>query len=100
MLFVGFPFLMTFLKHHGFSSSGYTLIIGAMIIQWGMLVTGWISNAASGVPHPAKVKINIKRSAKKSLTAYSNSYIKENCCCWKCVDGKEAKETLRLSFLL
>eukprot|EP00795_Rhopilema_esculentum_P004944 gene4944-21286_t len=60
MLFVGFPFLMTFLKHHGFSSSGYTLIIGAMIIQWGMLVTGWISNAASGVPHPIKVKINIK----------------------------------------
>ena len=61
MLFVGFPFLMAFLKRHGFSSSGFTLIVGAVIIQWGMLVTGLISNAANGVDNPTKVKIGVKR---------------------------------------
>ena len=63
MLFVGFAFLMAFLRQHGYSSSGYTLVIGATIIQWGMLVSGLISNAATGVENPAKVKIGIKRFA-------------------------------------
>ena len=61
MLFVGFAFLMAFLKRHGYSSSGYTLIIGATIIQWGMLVTGLMSNAATGVEKPTNVRVGIKR---------------------------------------
>ena len=61
MLFVGFAFLMAFLKRHGYSSSGFTLVIGATIIQWGMLVSGLLSNAATGAENPTKVKIGIKR---------------------------------------
>ncbi|XP_003254233.1 ammonium transporter Rh type A isoform X1 [Nomascus leucogenys] len=40
MIFVGFGFLMTFLKKYGFSSVGINLLIAALGLQWGTIVQG------------------------------------------------------------
>ncbi|XP_072263489.1 ammonium transporter Rh type A [Pyxicephalus adspersus] len=40
MIFVGFGFLMTFLKRYGFSSVGINLLIAAFGLQWGTLMQG------------------------------------------------------------
>ncbi|KAM9317136.1 ammonium transporter Rh type A [Gastrophryne carolinensis] len=40
MIFVGFGFLMTFLKRYGFSSVGINFLIAAFGLQWGILMQG------------------------------------------------------------
>lgn len=40
MIFVGFGFLMTFLKKYGFSSVGINLLIAALGLQWATIVRG------------------------------------------------------------
>ncbi|NXG23181.1 RHAG protein, partial [Grallaria varia] len=40
MIFVGFGFLMTFLKKYGFSSVGINMLIAALGLQWGTLMQG------------------------------------------------------------
>ncbi|XP_007665159.1 ammonium transporter Rh type A [Ornithorhynchus anatinus] len=40
MIFIGFGFLMTFLKKYGFSSVGFNLLIAALGLQWGTLMQG------------------------------------------------------------
>ena len=42
MIFVGFGFLMTFLKRYGFSSVGLNMLVAALVLQWGTLTAGWI----------------------------------------------------------
>lgn len=42
MMFIGFGFLMTFLKRYGYSSIGLNMFIAAFVIQWGTLTGGWI----------------------------------------------------------
>ncbi|XP_057186311.1 ammonium transporter Rh type C-like 2 [Triplophysa rosa] len=41
MIFVGFGFLMTFLKRYGFGAVGFNFLIAAFGIQWALLVQGW-----------------------------------------------------------
>jgi ammonium transporter Rh len=41
MIFVGFGFLMTFLRRYGFSAVGYNLLIAAFAIQWAVLCRGF-----------------------------------------------------------
>ncbi|KAL5019943.1 hypothetical protein ScPMuIL_002835 [Solemya velum] len=41
MIFVGFGFLMTFLKRYGYSSVGFNMLLGALVIQWAILVLGY-----------------------------------------------------------
>ncbi|XP_059690905.1 ammonium transporter Rh type A [Gavia stellata] len=41
MIFVGFGFLMTFLKKYGFSSVGINMLIAAFGLQWGTLMKGF-----------------------------------------------------------
>jgi len=43
MMLVGFGFLMTFLKRHGFGSVGFNFLLTSYIIQWALLVNGWFS---------------------------------------------------------
>ncbi|XP_060773882.1 ammonium transporter Rh type A [Neoarius graeffei] len=38
MIFIGFGFLMTFLKRYGFSSVGINLLLAAFGLQWGLLM--------------------------------------------------------------
>ena len=42
MIFIGFGFLMTFLKRYGFSAIGLNMMISAFCIQWSMLIGGFI----------------------------------------------------------
>lgn len=42
MIFVGFGFLMTFLKNYGFGAVGLNLMISAVCIQWAAIVRGFI----------------------------------------------------------
>ncbi|XP_028577790.2 ammonium transporter Rh type A [Podarcis muralis] len=41
MIFVGFGFLMTFLKKYGFSSVGINFLVAALGLQWGTLLQGF-----------------------------------------------------------
>lgn len=41
MMLVGFGFLMTFLKRHGFGSVGFNFLLTCYVIQWSLLVNGW-----------------------------------------------------------
>lgn len=40
MIFIGFAFLMTFLKKYGFSATGFNLLVAALVIQWAFLARG------------------------------------------------------------
>lgn len=40
MIFVGFAYLMTFLKRYGFSATGFNLLVGALTVQWAFLARG------------------------------------------------------------
>lgn len=42
MMFVGFGFLMTFLKRYGYSSISYNFIIAAFVLEWAVLVRAFI----------------------------------------------------------
>lgn len=42
MMFLGFGFLMTFLKRYGYSSVGYNFLVAAFVLEWALLVRGWI----------------------------------------------------------
>ncbi|XP_066503302.1 ammonium transporter Rh type C 2-like isoform X4 [Hoplias malabaricus] len=41
MIFVGFGFLMTFLKRYSFGGVGFNFLIAAFGIQWALLMQGW-----------------------------------------------------------
>lgn len=50
MIFVGFGFLMTFLKRYTFSSVGMNFLIAAFAIQWAMITNGVGHNVYEGHP--------------------------------------------------
>ncbi|KAK2113827.1 hypothetical protein P7K49_008093 [Saguinus oedipus] len=54
MIYVGFGFLMTFLKKYGFSSVGINLLIAALGLQWGTIAQGILHS------HGQKINIGIK----------------------------------------
>ncbi|XP_015835084.1 ammonium transporter Rh type A isoform X2 [Tribolium castaneum] len=41
MIFIGFGFLMTFLRRYGYSAVGFNFLLGALIIQWALLCQGF-----------------------------------------------------------
>uniref|UniRef100_A0A1I8IC95 Ammonium_transp domain-containing protein n=1 Tax=Macrostomum lignano TaxID=282301 RepID=A0A1I8IC95_9PLAT len=43
MIFVGFGFLMTFLKRYGYSSVSLNLLIASLALQWAAVVKGFLS---------------------------------------------------------
>jgi ammonium transporter Rh len=47
MIFIGFGYLMTFLKRHRFSAIGYTMFISVIVIEWNILVTGFYTYVLS-----------------------------------------------------
>ena len=40
MIFVGFGFLMTFLRRYGFGSVGFNLLMAAFAVQWSTITSG------------------------------------------------------------
>ena len=70
MIFVGFGFLMTFLRRYGYSSIGFNLLLAALVLQWGTLTTGLfgfieISDEREDLPDdedpPYKIMVGLKR---------------------------------------
>jgi ammonium transporter Rh len=47
MMFVGFGFLMTFLKRYGYSSVGFNLLVAAFVLEWALIVRGLVSVAGN-----------------------------------------------------
>jgi len=43
MIFVGFGFLMTFMKRYSFSGVGFNFLLAALIVQWAILCEGFFS---------------------------------------------------------
>ena len=58
MMFIGFGFLMTFLKRYGYGAVGLNFIIAAFVLEWSILVRGWLE---AGVNGEADFTINVKR---------------------------------------
>ena len=61
MIFVGFGFLMVFLKCHSWTSVGFNFIIAAWSLQVAILFTGFWHNAISGEENHEwkKIKLDI-----------------------------------------
>lgn len=56
MIFVGFGFLMTFLKKYGYSSVGFNFVLASFSLQWATLVQGWLH----GMKEDGKIHIGIE----------------------------------------
>lgn len=52
MIFIGFGFLMTFLYKYGFSAIGYNFLISAFVIQWSILMSGFMEGAWHNFEEP------------------------------------------------
>lgn len=57
MMLIGFGFLMTFLKKHGFGSVGFNFLLTCYVIEWATLVNGWFALIGKD---ESKIFINIK----------------------------------------
>lgn len=51
MIFVGFAFLMTFLKKYGYSASGFNLLLGAFVVQWALISRGLYAMQNGFIPY-------------------------------------------------
>lgn len=40
MIFIGFGFLMTFLRKYGYSATGFNLWVAALVVQWAIILRG------------------------------------------------------------
>ena len=58
MIFIGFGYLMTFLKEYSLTSIGYTFFIGAFVIQYSILINGFIHNIMNH--HHDKINLSIE----------------------------------------
>uniref|UniRef100_A0A8C0XXE7 Rh family, C glycoprotein a n=2 Tax=Cyprinus carpio TaxID=7962 RepID=A0A8C0XXE7_CYPCA len=57
MIFVGFGFLMTFLKRYSFGGVGFNFLIAAFGLQWALLMQGWFHSLD---PNDGLIKIGIE----------------------------------------
>uniref|UniRef100_A0A7N9AMF7 Rh family, C glycoprotein b n=1 Tax=Mastacembelus armatus TaxID=205130 RepID=A0A7N9AMF7_9TELE len=57
MIFVGFGFLMTFLKRYSFGAVGFNFLIAAFGIQWALLMQGWFHSLDYS---DGKIKIGVE----------------------------------------
>ncbi|RVE72034.1 hypothetical protein OJAV_G00057620 [Oryzias javanicus] len=55
MIFVGFGFLMTFLKRYSFGGVGFNFLIAAFGLQWALLMQGWFHHLGPD----GKISINV-----------------------------------------
>lgn len=58
MIFVGFGFLMTFLKRYSFGAVGFNFLIAAFGLQWALLMQGWFHSLDYT---DGKIKIGVER---------------------------------------
>ncbi|NWY58189.1 RHAG protein, partial [Chionis minor] len=70
MIFVGFGFLMTFLKKYGFSSVGINMLIAAFGLQWGTLMQGFWHMKGGKIHVDIKSMINADFSTATALISF------------------------------
>ncbi|NWW60034.1 RHAG protein, partial [Ifrita kowaldi] len=70
MIFVGFGFLMTFLKKYGFSSVGFNMLIAAFGLQWGILMQGFWHMKEGKILVDIKSMINADFSTATALISF------------------------------
>uniref|UniRef100_A0A8D2CSE5 Ammonium transporter Rh type A n=1 Tax=Sciurus vulgaris TaxID=55149 RepID=A0A8D2CSE5_SCIVU len=70
MIFVGFGFLMTFLKKYGFSSVGINLFVAALGLQWGIIVQGILHSRGQKIQIGIKSMINADFSTATVLISF------------------------------
>ncbi|XP_032040401.1 ammonium transporter Rh type A [Aythya fuligula] len=70
MIFVGFGFLMTFLKKYGFSSVGINMLIAAFGLQWGTLMQGFWHMADGKIRVDINSMINADFSTATALISF------------------------------
>ncbi|XP_054677174.1 ammonium transporter Rh type A isoform X2 [Grus americana] len=70
MIFVGFGFLMTFLKKYGFSSVGINMLIAAFGLQWGTLMQGFWHMKEGKIRVDIKSMINADFSTATALISF------------------------------
>ncbi|XP_010159318.1 PREDICTED: ammonium transporter Rh type A [Eurypyga helias] len=70
MIFVGFGFLMTFLKKYGFSSVGINMLIAAFGLQWGTLMQGFWHMKRGKIHVDMKSLINADFSTATALISF------------------------------
>ncbi|XP_015266730.1 PREDICTED: ammonium transporter Rh type A [Gekko japonicus] len=70
MIFIGFGFLMTFLKKYGFSSVGINMLIAALGLQWGALMQGFWHMRANTIHLGIKSIINADFSTATVLISF------------------------------
>ncbi|NXF51018.1 RHAG protein, partial [Oceanites oceanicus] len=70
MIFVGFGFLMTFLKKYGFSSIGINMLIAAFGLQWGTLMQGFWHKKGEKIHVDIKSMINADFSTATALISF------------------------------
>uniref|UniRef100_A0A672HIH4 Ammonium transporter Rh type C 2 n=1 Tax=Salarias fasciatus TaxID=181472 RepID=A0A672HIH4_SALFA len=82
MIFVGFGFLMTFLKRYSYGGVGFNFLIAAFGLQWALLMQGWF-HALN--PETGKITIGVERCA-SSLPGYvivnANVVLNISCFCF------------------
>ena len=64
MMFIGFGFLMTFLKKYGYGSVGYNFLVAAYVLEWALLVRNWIEN---GLINCKTLEISIEKLGNKYI---------------------------------
>lgn len=52
MIFIGFGFLMTFLKKYGFGAVSYNMLLSCVTIQWATLLNAWMRQRINYEVHP------------------------------------------------
>uniref|UniRef100_A0A8C9FV29 Ammonium transporter Rh type A n=1 Tax=Pavo cristatus TaxID=9049 RepID=A0A8C9FV29_PAVCR len=70
MIFIGFGFLMTFLKKYGFTSVGINMLIAAFGLQWGTLMQGFLHKRGGKIPVNVKSMINADFSTATALISF------------------------------
>ena len=58
MIFIGFGFLMTFLKRYGFGAVSYNLLLSCVCIQWATLINAWMHQKISQKENPEKWQLD------------------------------------------
>ena len=59
MIFVGFGFLMTFLRKYSYSAVGLTFLVGALCLQWGILTVNFWLRVMSDAPKWHKIGLTV-----------------------------------------
>ena len=77
MMFIGFGFLMTFLKRYSYSAVAINFLIAAIVLQWATLCQGFFHHF-----HGGKIHINITRSALALSLSLSLSLTTRQRCGW------------------